>query len=494
MNANLYNDATFADICYVMKFLTTIGLEVHIQLNTASKAFCGDANTFGAVANTNISPVSLAYPGTLPVMNAAHLQKAVLLGLAFDCEINKYNYFDRKNYFYPDLPKGYQITQDKAPFCKGGIVRFLHDNEVRTIRLHHIHMEEDAGKSIHDQDEEFTLLDFNRAGVPLLEIVTEPDFSSGAEVASFLAELQRVVQYLDISDANMEEGSFRCDCNVSVRPEGSKALGERCEIKNLNSRKFAKAAVEYEAERQVRIIMSGGKISKTTMLYDTVQGVTLPMRKKESENDYRYFPEPDLPPIVLTDEYLNHTRQKLVQLPLDAYLMLTREYELNSSDAGVLVDNKKWLDYYLHLCTLSHMRKEIAELFILKILPYSRIHNLDSVSLKSEEDIIRFVLFANSGKVSKSAAFQTLFPLWIETPEADPEQMASNLGLIISDDSEIIYRIADAVIDANPAKVKEYLSGKKGLIGFFMGQAKLMSSGKALDPVLLKEAFEQKLK
>lgn len=477
-----------------MEFETVIGLEIHVQLNTLSKAFCGDANTFGDEANTHVSEISLAHPGTLPVMNVAHIEKAVKLGLALSADIQQYNLFDRKNYFYPDLPKGYQITQDKLPFCKGGSVSFIHEEHLKTIRLHHIHMEEDAGKSVHDFHKDYTLLDFNRAGVPLLEIVTEPDFRSGAEVSAFLSEMQRIVKYLNISDANMEEGSFRCDCNVSIRPTGDPKLGERCEIKNLNSRKFAKAAIEYEAERQIAIIKQGGQIQKTTMLFDAVKGETKPMRKKESENDYRYFPEPDLPPVILSATYLNKITESITMLPSECYLRLTKEYGLQSGDADFLCESSELVQFYFDLCKMTSHHKEVADFIILKLVPYANSLDCNPVSIKTRDEIIAFVHFVQSGKASKSAVYQQLFPKWIRKAGVDPEQIATGLGLLISNDQDFIDEIILTVLDRNTEKVSEYRKGKQGLIGFFMGQVKLNASGKAVDPVLLKEKLEKALK
>jgi aspartyl-tRNA(Asn)/glutamyl-tRNA(Gln) amidotransferase subunit B len=469
-----------------------IGLEIHVQLNTLSKAFCADRNSFGDTPNTHVSAVSLAHPGTLPVMNSAHLYKAVTLGIALDSELNQTNIFDRKNYFYPDLPKGYQITQDKIPFCKGGIVKFESEGQIKSIRLHHIHMEEDAGKLIHDGHPQYTLTDYNRAGVPLLEIVTEPDFRSGTEVSDFLSELQRIVQYLDISDANMEEGSFRCDCNVSVRPVGETALGERCEIKNLNSRKFAKAAIEYEANRQISEIESGGKIHKTTMLYNPETNTTRAMRKKENENDYRYFPEPDLPPVVITDSYIADIRSKRIMLPLECNLKLQNAYGLNKNDADLLCESRNLVEWYFNICKLNSSFKEIADLIILKIIPYAKSQNKQPDSLKSSLEIAEFISFISSGKASKSAIYQHLFPVWIATENADILNLAEKSGILQSENQSFLDTLIEQVIAENKDKVKEYRSGKKGLIGFFMGQVKQLSEGKA-DPIVMKDKLTSKL-
>ena len=283
------------------KYETVVGLEVHVQLKTATKAFCADDATFGGEPNTHISPISLGHPGTLPRLNKAQVKKAVKLGIALDCAINKVNFFDRKNYFYADLPKGYQITQDNLPICKGGGLTIETKTGKKHIRLHHIHMEEDAGKSIHDLDPAFSMIDLNRAGVPLLEVVTEPDMRSAEDAAQFVTELRKLVRYLDISDGNMEEGSIRCDCNVSVRLKGATEYGNRCEVKNVNSIRNAKRAINHEVKRQIDLIENGGVVEQQTRAFNADNGMTYLLRSKENAPDYRYFPEPDLPPVVLTE-------------------------------------------------------------------------------------------------------------------------------------------------------------------------------------------------
>ncbi len=458
---------------------TVIGLEIHIQLNTKSKAFCSDYNLTDSEANENISFISLAHPGSLPKMNMKHIEKAVLLGLAFGCDINEHNYFDRKNYFYPDLPKGYQITQDKQPYCKNGNIRFISDEKLTDIRLHHIHMEEDAGKSNHELDEKSSLVDYNRGGVPLLEIVTEPDFRSGQEVSDFLAELQRVVQYLSISDGNMEEGSFRCDCNVSVRKIGEQKLGERCEIKNMNSRRFAKNAIEYEALRQIAIIENGGTITKTTMLYDPVEGVTRAMRKKESENDYRYFPEPDLPPLVLSKKYISDIDEQLIALPIDHYLTLTEKYGLSHSDTDFLVSDNTYVSYFLELRALIHESKDLSDLLIMKIIPHIKKENISLLDLGPKMGIVAFLNLLNNNQIAKSSALQTVFPIWIQDISVDPLEIARKEGILQSNDQSFLDDIIHEVLTQNSSKLTEYRKGKKGLLGFFMGQVMQKSNGKA---------------
>ena len=280
------------------QYETVIGLEIHVQLSTKSKAFCADDTSFGGEPNTQVSTISLGHPGTLPRLNKKQIEYAVRLGLALGSEINQVSYFDRKNYFYADLPKGYQITQDRRPVCVGGDLEIRVGEMRKKVRIHHIHMEEDAGKSMHDSDPVNSFIDLNRAGVPLLEVVSEPDLRSPEEVDAYMSAMRQLVKYLEISDGNMEQGSMRCDCNVSVRKKGATKLGERCEIKNLNSMRYARRAINYEVKRQIDLIESGGRVKQQTLNFDPTTGVTSPLREKEDAHDYRYFPEPDLPPVL----------------------------------------------------------------------------------------------------------------------------------------------------------------------------------------------------
>jgi len=474
-----------------VEYDTVIGLEIHIQLNTNTKAFCSDINGSENEPNIQISPISMAHPGTLPKLNLNHWKKAIKLGIALGCDVNEYHYFDRKNYFYPDLPKGYQITQDKIPFCSNGKISYFSENEVKTIRLHHIHMEEDAGKLIHNLDDSNTFLDINRAGSPLLEIVTLPEFSSGQEVSDFLAELQKTVQFLDISNANMESGEFRCDCNVSVKVKGSQILGERCEIKNQNSRKFAKAAIEYEAKRQINILNAGGKIVNETMLFDPNTGETRSMRKKESVNDYRYFPEPDLPPMFISKEMIDNLKSDISILPVEAIIKLKNQYQLSVQDAMVLTEDIVTTNFCLQLLKTTKDAKEMTDLLILKLIPYCKSENISVNKLKSPQELDEWVDFIKSGKSSKSAVYQQVFPEWIESQETS-ENIALRLGLIKSENQNFLDEIISKVLSENQSKVKEYNAGKKGLIGFFTGLV-IKHAGGSADPKVVKEKLESAL-
>ena len=478
-----------------MSWETVVGLEVHVQLNTSTKAFCNDLNAFGEDSNSRISPITLAHPGTLPRINKQQVLAAIKLGLAFGSEIQATNYFDRKNYFYPDLPKGYQITQDERPICIGGQFEFvMGDGSFRSIRIHHLHMEEDAGKSIHDIHPTKTYLDYNRAGVPLIEIVTEPDLKSSEEVYYFIQGLQQLVRFLNISDGNMEEGSFRCDCNVSVKKTSDPILGERCEIKNLNSKRFAKAAIEYEATRQINLIEKGGQIKKTTMLFNPGTGRTFPMRDKEEVNDYRYFNDPDLPPVHIEETVIEDLRSQIGQLPIDSYKNLVNQYKLISSDALVLIDNPGLLSLFYALNKSLNNPKEVAQLLVNKVAPHESLRDqtiaVDSLLIDRFKDLLNLII---AGKVSKSSVYNQLFDVVIEKPDSPVVQLASELQLLKEEDQSFIVDIAKEVVDAFPDKVKEYKNGKKGLIGFFMGQAMRKTKGKA-DPKLLQKEIEGLLK
>ena len=326
-----------------------IGLEVHIQLNTESKAFCADRASFSTTPNSQVSIISLAHPGTLPRVNSSQVTSAIKLGLALGCDINQKTYFDRKHYFYADLPKGFQTTQDSMPICVGGLVNFLLDKEIRTCRIHHIHMEEDAGKSLHEDGEDYSLIDLNRAGVPLLELVTEPDLHSADEVFEFIHALRKMVRFLDISDGNMEEGSLRCDCNVSVRRKGESILNPRSEIKNVNSARYAKRAINFEIDRQIKLLQEGKKTIQETREFIPESGITRPLRGKEEAHDYRYFPEPDLPPVIISDEEVSDIKKTIPALPIQCYRNLIENHDLSHADAIVISEHLDHFEYFEYL-------------------------------------------------------------------------------------------------------------------------------------------------
>lgn len=462
------------------KYETVIGLEVHVQLSTASKAFCGDDARFGGDPNTHISTISLGHPGTLPMLNKKQVEYAVRLGLALGSEINQTNNFDRKNYFYADLPKGYQITQDLRPVCVGGNLTIKTESGEKPIRIHHIHMEEDAGKSIHDMAPRSSWIDLNRAGVPLLEIVTEPDMRSAAEVDAFMTGMRQLVRYLEVSDGNMQEGSMRCDCNVSVRLKGATTYGERCEIKNLNSMRYARQAIKYEVKRQIDLLENGGQVEQQTLNFDPTTGVTSPLRSKEDAHDYRYFPEPDLPPVIVTDESLSKIQDQLPPLPWELETQFQTEFELSEYDTKILTEEKATGLYFRALVQHTEKYKAAANLVINKILPYCQEQAMPISSYPlSPQQLSAFIALIEGGKVSNTIAYQKLLPALLGSPTQEPLALAQQLNLIQSADEDFLTQLVAEVIEANPDKVATYRKGKKGLLGFFMGEVMKRSRGKA---------------
>lgn len=464
------------------QYETVIGLEIHVQLATKSKAFCSDDTTFGASPNTHVSTISLGHPGTLPKLNKKQIEYAVKLGLALGSEISLRSYFDRKNYFYTDLPKGYQITQDRLPICIGGFLDIRLKEGDKKIRIHHIHMEEDAGKSIHDQDPKNTLVDLNRAGVPLLEIVSEPDLRSAEEVDAFMSGMRQLVRYLEVSDGNMQEGSMRCDVNVSVRKKGETAYGQRCEIKNLNSMRYARKAIEFEVKRQIDLIESGGKVDQETLNFNPSTGRTTPIRDKENAHDYRYFPEPDLPPVVISKEFISDIQKEQPPLPLELYYQFQKDFNLSEYDANLLTEEKQTALFFLDLTKYSKNYKAISNLIINKINPYlSESNSKFSDFPISKKHLAEFIQLIDESKVSNSMAYQRLFPEMLNNQDKAPLELAEKLNLIQSSDTDFLEKIVDEVLAKNPDKVATYKKGKKGLIGFFMGEVMRASKGKA-DP------------
>jgi len=494
-----------------MQYETVIGLEIHVQLATRSKAFCADDASFGGPPNTHTSAISLAHPGTLPRLNKKAVEYAVRLGLALGCDIARRSTFDRKNYFYADLPKGFQTTQQNNPICVNGRLtvhgaRFTaHEEkpstvnrEPCTVRLHHIHLEEDAGKSLHAQDPFDSLIDLNRAGVPLLEIVTEPDLRSAEEVASFMTEIRRLVRWLGISDGNMEEGSLRCDVNVSVRKTGAEKLGQRCEIKNVNSMRFARRAIEFEVKRQIWILEKGGKIEQETRGFDADSGETYSLREKEEAHDYRYFSEPDLPPVVISGSFLEKIKSEMPRLPQALEQEFQTKYGLPAQDAEQLTQEREVADFFLQLTTnnqqLTTNNRMISNLIINKLLPWSASTGTPlSECPVSPAAWLEFLNLIENGQVSASTAYQRLFPVLLENPDRPPTLLATEMNLLQNADSDFLEKLAEEVLARFPEKVAEYRKGKKGLIGFFMGELMKASKGKA-EPKAATRLLEEKLK
>lgn len=465
------------------KYELVVGLEVHAQLLTASKMYNSDSTEYGNLPNTNISVITLGHPGTLPRVNKKAVEFAIKMGLACKSEITRRNIFARKNYFYPDLPKGYQLTQDKGPICVGGNVPIvMGSGEKKSITLTRIHMEEDAGKSIHLAGEVDTLVDFNRAGVPLIEIVSEPDIRSSEEAYNFLVEIKKLVRYLDICDGNMEEGSLRCDANVSVRIKGAVELGKKVEVKNMNSFRNVARAIEHEFERQVEMLEKGETILSETRTFDATNGTTSGMRTKEDMNDYRYFPEPDLSPVVVSEEWLNSIRETMPSLPNELYERFVEEFGLPEYDAGVLTDTKEIALYFEELCQETDNYKAASNWVMGPVKSYL---NELTVSIQefpvSPKQLAGLIALVDEGKVSFSVASQRIYPELLKDSSKSSLEIAQGLNLIQESDAGSLKPIVEKVLAENTAKVAEYKSGKKGLMGMFMGQVMKQSKGKA-DP------------
>lgn len=474
---------------------TVVGLEVHAQLQTESKLFCGDSISFGAEPNTHISPITLAHPGTLPKMNSKAIGYAVKMGLACNCTIIKQNWFARKNYFYPDLPKGYQVSQHTTPICSGGFVKIkTATGEERTIRLNRIHMEEDAGKSIHDADEQFTCVDYNRAGTPLIEIVTEPDIRSGEEAFACLTEVRRLVRYLGICDGNMEEGSLRCDANISVRKKGDSQLGTKVEIKNLNSIRHVKRAIEAEAKRLMELVDRGETIIQQTRSFDVNSGTTIAIRDKEDADDYRYFPEPDLAPFHLQDAFIENIRAGIPALQQERIKRYTGKYQLSEYDAALLTDEKEFSDYFESILSYSNNYKAAANWMLGPVKTWLNENNAEIAAFPvPAEQMARLIVLVESGKLSFSAASSKVFPLLVKEPGSDPEELAVKNNWLQQSDLSAIGPVVDQVLEKFADKVSEYKKGKKGLLALFVGEVMKQTKGKA-DPKLTNDILLEKLK
>ncbi len=444
---------------------TVIGLEVHAQLLTKTKLFCADETVFGAEPNTHISPVTLGYPGTLPVLNKAAVYMAIKVGLACHSEIETWNYFARKNYFYPDLPKGYQISQHTTPICKGGAVNISGSSGDKQIVLNRIHLEEDAGKSIHDINDQYTSLDFNRAGVPLIEIVTEPCLNSADEAVAFLTNLRRILRYLKVCDGNMEEGSLRCDANVSIRKTGEKTLGTKVEIKNLNSIRNVKRAIDFEANRMRESADSNKPIYQETRSFDALNGTSFSLRSKEEANDYRYFPDPDLPPFEVNADLLNSIRQSIPALPEELVVKYMETYNLSRYDADVITDDKETADYFESLIPFTQSYKAAANWLQGPVKSYL---NETGTSISdfplAPELMASLINLVEEGRVHFSTASSRIFPMLISGKGTDPLQLAVSLNLIQTDDQAQIMEWVKQALDKMPIKYWS-IKRKKRIIG-----------------------------
>lgn len=479
---------------YLQTYEPVMGLEIHLQLKTASKAFSADSTLYGALPNEHTSPVTLGLPGCLPVFNRRVIDHAIRLGLACESTIHPYNEFARKNYFYADLPKGYQISQFLTPICTGGQVHIHPKGEDKaTIGLIRIHMEEDSGKSIHDLDPYDSLIDLNRAGTPLLEIVSEPHFRTFGQVYSYLFEMRKLVRYLEVSDGNMEEGSLRCDANISVRRRGETQFNTRVEVKNINSMTNVKKAMQYEFERQCRCYETGEEVQQQTRGWNALESKTTVMRSKEDAHDYRYFPEPDLPPVYVDEKEVDEVRKAMPPLPQALYDKYTQELGLSDYDASNITADKEIALYYEELLKHSVQAKAAANWLMGSIKSYL---NEKSISIQTfpirPQKIVDIITLIEDDKISNSVATQRLFPAMIEQPTANVLTLAEDLNLIQDSDEDTLATIVDEVLASHPDKVEAYRSGKKGLLGMFMGEVMKKSKGKA-SPKVANELVRRKL-
>ncbi len=474
------------------KYEAVIGLEVHAQLQTTTKLFCGDSIAFGAEPNTHVSPITLGHPGTLPKTNTKAIDFAVMLGLACNCEIVSKNYFARKNYFYPDLPKGYQISQHTTPICKGGIVPIKIDGIEKNIQLNRIHIEEDAGKSIHDLYETETCIDLNRAGTPLLEIVTEPCLHTSEEAFQYVTEIRKLVRWIGVCDGNMEEGSLRCDANVSIRLKGETKLGTKVEVKNVNSIRNVKRAIDAEIKRMIELVENGGTVVQQTRSYDVNTDTTSGIRDKEDANDYRYFADPDLTPFNLTQEYIGKIKTALPVLPNALTLKYKQDFGLSEYDASVICDDKSIADYFNETIANTNNYKAVANFILGPIKQYLNENSLaiNETSL-TPTALANLIKLVDGNKVNFSVASSKILPV-LFAENKDALQVAEELNLLQTNDSNEIEDWVNAVIENMPDKVAEYKKGKKGLIGLFVGEVKKISKGKA-DPKVVTELLTQKL-
>jgi aspartyl-tRNA(Asn)/glutamyl-tRNA(Gln) amidotransferase subunit B len=460
------------------KYEAVIGLEVHARLLTKSKLFCSDANSYGAEPNENVGVITLAHPGTLPKTNKKAIEYAVMMGIACNCSINQKNYFARKHYFYPDLPKGFQTSQHTIPICGSGFVTIRSSTGERSITLHHIHLEEDAGKSIHDLHEDFSYIDYNSAGTPLIEIVTEPDMHSAEEAGLFVTELRKLVRWINICDGNMEEGSLRCDANISLRLKGETKLGTKVEVKNLNSIRNIRKAIEVEIERMTVLLDKGEKIFQQTRSFDATNDTTFEIREKEEANDYRYFPEPDLPPISLSDEYLLNIKNNLPALPQQLYKKYQSEFGLNEYDAAQLTSEKEIADYFE---AAIHHTKNYKALANWINGPIRQLMNEQNISLHNipVNRIGEIIDVVEKNEVSFSNASLKLLPAIIKDDKKTVAELVSALHLVQTNNTGELKDWVTVVLNKMPDKVAEYKKGKKGLMGLFVGEVKKLSKGKA---------------
>ncbi|MBM9537275.1 Asp-tRNA(Asn)/Glu-tRNA(Gln) amidotransferase subunit GatB [Desulfobulbus alkaliphilus] len=472
-----------------MEFETVIGLEIHAQMKTRSKIFCGCSTEFGAPPNTHTCPVCLGMPGSLPVLNRKVVESAIKLGLATEATLNRENRFARKNYFYPDLPKGYQISQFDLPICEHGRIDIEVDGQRKTIGITRIHMEEDAGKLVHDEREPVSYVDLNRTGTPLLEIVSEPDLRSPGEAVAYLKKLHGIVRYLDICDGNMQEGSFRCDANISLRPVGQREFGIRTELKNMNSFRNVQQALEYEVRRQRDLLLEGEQVVQQTLLWNPDTGHTEPMRGKEEAHDYRYFPDPDLIAVVLDEIWIARIREQLPELPDKRRLRFVRDFELSDYDADLLTASRELADYFEETYRLYGNVKKAANFIGTEVLRDYGPERIDQCPVRPRQ-LAALLGLIEDGKISGKIA-KTVFAEMLISG-ADPERIVEDKGLVqMSDEGELVALVRE-IIAAHPQQVQQFREGKAKVLGFFVGQLMKKTKGQA-NPQMVNDLFQQEL-
>lgn len=478
-----------------MKYEVVIGLEVHTELQTTTKIFCSCKTSFGADPNTNVCPVCLGLPGVLPVLNKKVLEYAVRAGLALNCEISRFSKFDRKNYYYPDLPKNFQTSQFDLPICEHGYLDVEVDGEVKRLRITRAHMEEDAGKLVHHgtsiTDSDYSLVDYNRTGTPLLEIVSEPDMRSAKEAVAYMEKMRAILQYVGISDCRMEEGSLRCDANVSVRPVGQKELGTKTEIKNINSFKGVERAIEYEAMRQAELLEEGGKVVQETRTWDEKEGVTKSMRTKEEANDYRYFPEPDLVPFTVSDEYIEEIRKSLPELPDARKARYMKDFGISDADAVFMTNDKATADYF-EACVACGAEPKAAVNWLMG--EFASQLSTDGIEISAApvkaEDLAGLLALISKGTISGKIAKKVFATMWKEGGKA--EDIVKAQGLVQISDTGALQELVDKVVSENQKAVEDFKAGKKKAVGALVGQIMKATKGKA-NPKVINELLNKKL-
>lgn len=476
-----------------MIFETVIGLEIHAELKTRTKIFCSCSTEFGAKPNENTCPICLGMPGTLPVLNEEVVNLAIKAGKAVNCTINNYNKMDRKNYFYPDLTKNYQTSQYDLPICTNGLVKFNYEGKEVSVRINRIHIEEDAGKLIHLEDEPISLIDYNRAGVPLIEIVTDPDLRSPGEAATFMRELKGILEYSEVSDCRMEQGSIRCDANISIRPYGQEEYGTKVEIKNINSFREVQKALEKEEERQKELYQFGKqyKIKQETRRWDASKGKTISMRSKEESQDYRYFPEPDLTSIIITKEKVNEIEKTLPEMPIQKRVRFVEEYKISEKDASILVGNKTLAKFYEDVVTLGGNPRIVCNYILGDLLRLLNTKNMKPEDIKiSHKNFVDLIKIIESGKISNTVGKEVFKEMF--NSDKNPNVIIEEKGLVQISCKDEVKKIVDEVLNNNPKSIEDFKAGRNKAIGYLMGQVMKLSKGK-VNPSIAKQILEDKL-